>query len=250
MRWIEPGGFLMGFPPVNELRSEVDIPQHKVAVRFGFWLADTTCTQALWQSVMRSNPSFVTDDPNKPVEQVSWDDVQGFFESLESQENLYARLPTEAQWEYACLAGAPIIKSLNGIVESNGSNFNLGYDFSDRIVQKNTTVPVKSFAPNAWGLYQMYGNVNEWCQDHPRPYSKRTATDPIGESHIGINEFAVRGGSWINLAGMLKYGVRDLARRGHRADDLGFRFVLHANKRGVRRLMREPVAAGFWQTSS
>jgi sulfatase modifying factor 1 len=105
-RWIEPGAFLMGSPVDEPERLDSEGPQHEVTISHGFWLADTACTQALWQAVMGDNPSYFKDDPQQPVEQVSWHRVQNFLRELEKLlPGCRADLLSEAEWEYACRAG-------------------------------------------------------------------------------------------------------------------------------------------------
>ena len=103
MRWIKPGTFWMGSPEDEPGRDDNEI-RHQVTLSKGFWLADTPCTQALWQAVMGHNPSRF-EDPKRPVENVSWNDTQSFFQKLNTEFGISMSLPTEAQWEYACRAG-------------------------------------------------------------------------------------------------------------------------------------------------
>ena len=164
--WIPPGKFLMGSP--ENQRSE-EGPQHEVTISKGFWMADTACTQALWQAVMGDNPSrFKGED--RPVEQVSWYDVRLFLSQLPYKFD--PDLPTEAEWEYACRAGTQTPFNLGASLSSDQANF-----YAPGMYRKGT-VPVRSFPPNVWGLYQMHGNVWEWCADGRREYLPLTM---IGE---------------------------------------------------------------------
>jgi pseudouridine synthase len=193
-RWINPGEFLMG-SPIDELdRSEGEL-QHPVTLTQGFWLADSACTQALWAVVMGENPSRVWDDQNNPVENVSWDDAMQFIARLTAAfPDLLARLPTEAEWEYACRAGTKTPFAFGETITRDQVNYdsdfpNVGYG------RYRKTVPVKSLPPNPWGLYEMHGNVWEWCADWYGDYSAGPTVDPLGPEQGSYR--VLRGGSWI-----------------------------------------------------
>jgi formylglycine-generating enzyme required for sulfatase activity len=223
MRWIPPGEFMMGSPEGEPERLDWEGPRHRVVFTGGFWLAETACTQALWQAVMGENPSRFqgADYPEHgehPVEQVSWDQVQAFLERLSARvPGLEARLPSEAQREYACRAGT----------ES-------AYFFGDQIsedqacFETDATVPVKLFAPNAWGLYQVHGNVWEWCADcWHRNYRGAPADGaPWLEADEGDCERrVVRGGSWDSTVGGLRSAFRYRWPRDARDGSVGFRLA-------------------------
>jgi formylglycine-generating enzyme required for sulfatase activity len=234
MRWIEPGTFLMGSPEDEPGRQAQDCPRHPVSLRHGFWLADTACTQKLWRGVTGCNPSRFDSDNELPVEQVSWIDVHLFLRRLETQvPGLTATLPTEAQWEYACRAGTttPFYFGENISPELANYDGNLPYrnprQEGKRGLFRRSTIPVKTMAPNAWGLYQMHGNVWEWCADGKRPYSWRSQIDPEFDPGPGDDaEFAVRGGSWSTQAKYLRSAKRTSNPRRGSNDLLGFRFAL------------------------
>jgi formylglycine-generating enzyme required for sulfatase activity len=155
----------------------------------GYWLADTACTQALWSAVMGGNPSRFKDDPNNPVESVSWDDGREFFAKLnELVPGLAAEFPTEAQWEYACRAGTTTAYSF-------GNEITYKQAHSGQDLDKGKTVPVASFSANPWGLFEMHGNVWEWCGDWFGPYKAEPQADPEGPSQE--HGRLLRGGSWI-----------------------------------------------------
>ncbi|MBX2803130.1 MAG: formylglycine-generating enzyme family protein [Myxococcales bacterium] len=152
LRWIPAGEFLMGAPAKEADRRENE-PQYPVRISRGFWLGETLVTQVQWLDVMGSNPSRFQDGedwPSRPVEQVSWNDCQAFLERL--PDGLTWRLPTEAEWEYACRAGTT--EARYGQLEDVAW---YGVD---------STKPVGTKVPNAWGLYDMLGNVWEWCADY------------------------------------------------------------------------------------
>ena len=230
-RWIVPGEFLMGSPG-TELERD---PQHVVRLTEGFWLAETACSQAVWAAVMGSNPSRFKDDPQNPVEQVRWGDVQDFLQKVgDLLPVVAAELPTEAEWEYACRAGT--VSPFNwgyGITPAQ-ANYD-GTHYSPYTFDRTTgeyrhkTVPVKSFAPNAWGLYQMHGNVWEWCADAMRPYDGEAQENPRGETGDAVDApRVVRGGSWDGEPRRLCAAFRHQRRRDGRNDTLGFRFSLRS----------------------
>ena len=169
-RWIEPGTFIMGSPE-NEQGRYSDETQHPVTLTQGFWMADTAVTQAFWQAVMGDNPSKSQQGKKaqeNPVETVSWDDCQQFIEQLKKHFNLLnCGLPTEAQWEYACRAGTQTAFNFEGELDLDNVNYSGIFDkkgWDDKALQR--TAAVKSYPCNAWGLYEMHGNVWEWCQDN------------------------------------------------------------------------------------
>jgi sulfatase modifying factor 1 len=166
-RWILPGTFLRGSPESEPGRYD-DETQHPVTLTQGYWLADTACTQALWQAIMGENPAYFKDDANNPVESVSWDGVQQFIDKLNGLiPNLNVRLPTEAQWEYACRAGTTMPFSFGKDITPEQVNYNDKYPYAGgkKGFFRKKTVPVKSLPANPWGLYEMHGNVLEWCHD-------------------------------------------------------------------------------------
>ncbi len=181
-RWIEPDTFQMGSPE-DELERWDKETQHEVTLTQGYWLAETACTQALWQAVMGDNPAYFKENMNNPVEQVSWDDVQDFIAKLNQLiPNLTACLPTEAQWEYACRAGTITPFSFGDNITSEQVNYdaNTPYSNGQKSEYREKTVAVKSLPPNAWGLYEMHGNVWEWCSDWFGDYPTEVVTNPSG----------------------------------------------------------------------
>ena len=230
MRWIRPGTFLMGSPGDDNQAFDTERPQHLVRLSRGFWLADTPVTQALWQAVTGDNPSLFQGDPRRPVEKVSWQDSQRFLAQLQGRApGPRFRLPTEAEWEYACRAGT---------TEATYAT-KLGLQLDDiawhSANSKQRTQPVREKPPNPWGLHDMLGNVYEWCGDGAyRSYSERSsgsspAVDPTGPA-TGEDR-VVRGGSWVLHAGSVRAAYR-------RADHPGFRLALLglrlAREQGVR----------------
>ena len=222
LRYIPPGEFLMGSPE-SEVGRYDDEEQHLVEVEEGFWLAETPCTQALWLAVMGENPSYFQDPkrPTLPVEQVSWNDCQIFLQRLnEHVPGLSARLPSEAEWEYACRAGTTTV-TWAGDLEAEEVSAVLDpiawyWGNSDQRTQ-----PVRGKAVNPWGLYDMLGNVYEWCQDPYGPYA-RTAEE--ASTDVGGHR-VIRGGSWLGFARYVRAAGRGADSPDDRFDGLGFRLA-------------------------
>lgn len=226
MRWIPAGEFLMGSPEdeAERLRSET---QHKVTLSQGCWLADTTCTQAIWQAVMQDNPASFKDNPQNPVERVSWDDITNeFLPKFKLLTGIDARLPTEAEWEYACRAGTTTPFNLGGNVTTDQVNYNGNHPYhnGEKGQYREQTVPVKSMnAPNAWGLHEMHGNVYEWCQDWFEYYQEQAQLDPKGPKEGKYR--VARGGSWILNGEYARSAFRNFRTPGDRNDFIGFRLA-------------------------
>ena len=206
-RWCPAGTFLMGSPESETGHEEYIETQHQVTLTKGFWMMETQVTQEQWEAVMGNNPSYYKGD-DLPVEQVSWNDCQKFCEKC-TQLGLPVQLPTEAQWEYACRAGttgahAGRLKKI------------AWYDCSE-------THPVGTKKSNAWGLYDMHGNVWEWCQDWFDDYPRGSVTDPIGPS--SGSDRVGRGGGWSSSASCCRSANRYNLDPGHRDRNLGFRVV-------------------------
>ncbi|MBM4142456.1 MAG: formylglycine-generating enzyme family protein [Lentisphaerae bacterium] len=200
MVYVPAGRFLMG-TPIEFLPSQTERgflageKPHQVTLTRGFYMGKTEVTQTQWEQVIGYNPSlFKNVGPEAPVDTVSWDDCQEFCKKAGGG----LRLPTEAEWEYACRAGTE--GRYAGELEETG--WYLGN--SD-----GTTHPVGKKKPNAWGLYDMHGNVREWCQDvHASGYPDGAATDPVGPAKEGEYR-VVRGGSWADYAFFCRSAVRD-----------------------------------------
>jgi formylglycine-generating enzyme required for sulfatase activity len=199
MRWIAPGEFCMGSPE-HEPERFSDETLHPVILTRGFWLADTACTQALWQAVMGPNPSQFR-GAERPVETVSWDDVQAFLQHLPVlAPELAWRLPTEAEWEYACRAGTSTPFWFGEQITPEQVNYDGRFPYTGGKggLYRGETVPVQALPCNSWGLYQMHGNVWEWCQDWSAAYAAATAeapaVDPVGPAAGAFR--VLRGGCW------------------------------------------------------
>lgn len=237
LRWVPPGHFLMGAPKSHAGRADDEWPQHRVTISHGLWMADTACTQAFWQAVMDENPAHFHEKnrggPQHPVETVSWDMIQAFLHAL--QNNLptcQVTLPTEAEWEYACRANSNTAFSFGEMINTGQVNFNgnrpLGK--SDKGEYRERTLPVDGLPANAWGLYQMHGNVWEWCADGMRKYEDKAVADPGWPDAVeppqnpGLR--ALRGGSWGSSALNTRSTWRSKGGPASRDSYIGFRFVL------------------------
>ena len=206
--WIPAGKFTMGSN--EELADEQ--PEHRVQLD-GFWLGKTEVTQGQWKTVMNENPAVFNKGDSYPVENVDWNDTQEFIAALGAQSGYHFRLPTEAEWEYACLAGKPRkdYEELEDIAWFNENS-------------NEATHAVGQKKPNAWGLYDMLGNVWEWCQDWYAKYSGAPQNNPVGpESGSGR---VIRGGCW----SVLFLHVRPVNRGSNlptdRGDYLGLRLAI------------------------
>lgn len=223
--WIPAGTFAMGSPE-TELGRWVSESLHTVTITWGFWLGDHEVTQQEYESVMGLNPSRNRGaTQNYPVEQVTWYEAIAYCQKLTEIERLAGRitdqqgyrLPTEAEWEYACRAGTtgPRYGDLSAIAWWGAfSSGNSG----------NSTHPVKQKLPNAWGVYDMIGNVIEWCSDYYSDYSLEEVTDPKGPP-TGIN-IVIRGGHIQNSARSCRSAYRFDVPPDYSDFALGFRVAL------------------------
>ena len=226
MRWIPAGWFLMG-SLANEQQRYDDETSHEVTLTQGYWLADTACTQQLWSEITGDNPAHFKEDNQNPIEQVSWTDIQNFLEKLNTLiPELQAELPSEAQWEYACRAGTRTPFSFGENITPEQVNYNGKYPYVDgkKGEYRAKTVAVKAFPSNPWGLYQMHGNIWEWCQDWYGSYSLEPVQDPKGKQEG--EDRVLRGGSWIRYGQYVRSAHRYWNTPGYRSDFIGFRFSL------------------------
>jgi hypothetical protein len=209
-RLILAGSFLMGSPEDEEGRVSYYEAQHRVEITQPFLFKTTPVTQGEWQAVMSDNPARFKGDDRCPVERVSWEDAVRFCEALSTQTGGMYRLPTEAEWEYACRAGATAARygDVDAVAwywdNANGS-----------------TQPLAQKQPNAWGLYDMLGNVWEWCQDWYGNDSSELQRDPKGPPS-GVNRVA-RGGAWHTDAQGCRAAQRGCASPPSRYNYVGFR---------------------------
>ncbi len=238
MRWIKPGRFMMGSSE-DEPERDNDELLHEVVLTDGFWLGETTCTQKLWESVMGSNPSGFKGE-KRPVENVSWDDCMEFIEKINGMmPGLDLRLPTEAEWEYACRAGTKTPFSFGENISTKQVNFDGNYPYNNgpKEEYRKETLDVKSFPGNDWGFYEMHGNVWEWCADWYGDYPKESVTDPKGPDS-GENR-VLRGGCWFDVGGNVRSANRGRNGPGVRDGSNGFRLARgHKARQGSAELKK------------
>jgi formylglycine-generating enzyme required for sulfatase activity len=239
--WISPGTFTMGSPSNEAGRSIIEGPQAAVTISQGFWMGKCELTQEDYLAVVGSNPSYFNGDRSgppdndqdygidltRPVEQVSWHDATNYCARLTELEriagriptNYVYRLPTEAEWEYACRAGTTTrFYYGDDPGYTNLTNYAWYFDNSDM------THSVGQLLPNAWGLYDMAGNVWEWCQDWYDAYPDGSRTDPQG-AVTGTSRLW-RGGGWFRIAQYCRSARRFNNLPTYTYDGLGFRVVL------------------------
>ncbi len=223
---IPSGSFWMGSPQ-GERGRDPDEVLHRVTITQGFFIQQTEVTQGQWQAVMDGNPAaFGSCGNDCPVENVSWDEIQTFIIRLNQREGgRFYRLPTEAEWEYACRAGTRSHFSCGDCLGPEYANYQGDYPLSGcaKGVFRGKTVPVASLRPNAWDIFDMHGNVAEWCQDRYGPYPPDPVTDP-GGSGVGDSR-VIRGGAWRNGARLCRSAARTKGPPGVKSGMLGFRLV-------------------------
>jgi len=235
--WIPPGSFMMGSPVEEKGRIDDEV-LHKVTLSNGFYMGVYLVTQEQWQAVMGENPSTYKGDKNLPVEKVSWDDCQEFIKRLRDKDKEQYRLPTEAEWEYSCRAGTTTPFYFGETISTEQANYNGDFPYwnGKKGENRKKTTPVGRFPANAFGLYDMHGNVGQWCQDWCGEYLKDEVVDPQGPADGERRVW--RGGTFMLRA----MGVRSAHRLGNlptlRSTNLGFRvartFTLDEAKQGAR----------------
>ena len=228
---IPAGTFIMGSPP-NEPDRKKDEVQHKVTISEPFYIQTAEVTLDQWRSLMGKKIFGRRKGAgNMPVVKVSWHDCMDFIRKLNALSEWSYRLPTEAEWEYACRAGSSTAYSFGSVIDCAkamyGNNSLKSTDCIDYAKSKGFPVdqpaPVKSYTPNAWGLYDMHGNVWEWCQDWYGDYSISAKINPLGPDS-GLSRVR-RGGSWFKYGYSCRSANRNYGHPGSRYKTTGFRLV-------------------------
>jgi formylglycine-generating enzyme required for sulfatase activity len=245
MDWARAGTFVMG-SPTNELERNTNELQHTVTFTNGFFIGKFLVTQSNYLSLIGANPSYYTPsngftaDLNRPVERVSWFGASNYCVVLTQQEqsagriftNWVYRLPTESEWEFACRAGTTNAFYLGDSLLSGTANFDGEYEYINGVgdqyntngIYLNETVDVGGYQPNALGLYDMAGNVWEWCQDWSTNYPAGSVIDPQGPANGSTRVF--RGGSLNETGAFCRSAQRNDANPSIAVNTIGFRVVL------------------------
>lgn len=194
--FVTPGTFLMGSPE-EDYNRDIDETQHRVTLTRAFFIQTSEVTQKQWKQIMGTNPSkYVYCGEKCPVETISWNDAKAFISKLNIKEKTNGyRLPTEAEWEYACRAGTDTLFYFGNSLYSSQANYNGSHPLpgDPRGRNLNRTVPVKSYPPNKLGIHDMHGNVYEWCEDWYAEYPRGHSIDPTGPP-TGISKVCRGGG--------------------------------------------------------
>ncbi|NRA39598.1 MAG: SUMF1/EgtB/PvdO family nonheme iron enzyme [Planctomycetes bacterium] len=226
LRWIPPGTFVMGSPDDEKDRNEEE-ELRNITLTQGYWMADTECSQEFWTAVVGEAPQYFQDyRKNMPVHKVSWFDCQQFLESLNKRvANMSARLPTEAEWEYACRAGSKTAFNQGDALQSKDANFGNHhmYDAESELYIGPVT-SVGSFNANSWGLYDMHGNVFEWCEDWYASYFSHQLVNPDGP--LDGPKKVLRGGGWGSGVSSCRSATRSAGSPKANRIVCGFRFVI------------------------
>ncbi|MFH2052177.1 MAG: formylglycine-generating enzyme family protein [bacterium] len=242
---IRPGAFIMGSPGAEPL-GKVDETQHPVVISRAYLLGAGEVTRAQWSAVMGSSPGYFQGCSDCPVESVSWYDAVDFCNALSAAAGLepaYARqgdrvvwrpeaggyrLPTEAEWEYACRAGTVTAYHTGACLAADQANYN-GYHPLPGCpdgMNRGEPVPVRSLTANAWGLHDMHGNINEWCWDWYGDYPAGSVNDPRGPDTGQVKVH--RGGCWANFAAKCRSANRERVDPDARLDMIGLRVARNA----------------------
>ena len=227
---VPPGEFEMGSPETEEKRSG-DESRHRVRLTKPAFMTIYEITQAEFQTVMETAPSGITDSDRLPVQNVSWEQAVAFCRKLselpeEKAAGRVYQLPTEAQWEYACRAGSTTPTSFGGAITSSQANFDGNYAYGTDTPGTFVGKPqaVGSYEPNAWGFYDMHGNVYEWTADWYEKFTSGAVSDPVGPADGSYR--VSRGGSWFYGASVARSADRCRREPRNAQRIMGFRLSL------------------------
>ncbi len=258
---IPAGSFMMGSPTTEAERSG-DETLHEVTLTHEFFMGTTPVTQRAWEALMGTgespiaNPSHFKGDPDLPVESVTWDEAKEFCRRLTARERAAGRLPgqmeftlpTEAEWEYACRAATekPFSVGDGENLTPDVANFDGNYPYGPKAQKgeyRRRTTPVKNFPPNPWGLYDMHGNVYEWCEDRYGAYAEDDRVNPLGPETGAYR--VQRGGSWFSDARWCRSAYRNRGDPDIRDYDTGFRVAaVQSRSRQGTRVTEAPRGGG------
>jgi uncharacterized protein (TIGR02996 family) len=220
--FVPPGSFLMGGTEYDDEK-----PVHRRTLTDGFFLGVYPVTQAQWKAVLGTDPSHFKGS-NRPVETVSWDQCQEFCAKLTAHlgGSATVRLPTEAEWEWACRAGTTTHYHFGDVPSADRANYDGSQTWNGSKKGKNRqqTTGAGSFPPNPWGLFDLHGNVWEWCADASAPYTGDEQIDSVRKSDDSNNNmFVLRGGSWIEIPLLCRAAYRRRGAPDFRYYSVGFR---------------------------
>ena len=223
-----PGGkYLMGSPEHEPERANDESPQHQVNIR-PFLLGKYPVTQAQWQAIMKNNPARFTEEANNPVEKVSWFDCIDFCQRLSEKLGREFRLPSEAEWEYAARAKTTTPFFYGETITTELANYNGEYTYGieKEGSYRHKTTKVGSFSPNRFGLYDLHGNIAEWCADtwHDSYQEAPDNGDSWVEEDSSL-ERVLRGGSWLHMPGSCRSAQRFSSTGNSKSDAFGFRIA-------------------------
>ena len=225
-RYSPPGRFLMGQSD-GERSDYVCVPQREVRLTCGIWLLETPVTQGLWKAVTGSNPSYFQGADARPAENVSWNACRKFIRELNkigiAPRGLTFDFPTEAEWERACRAGTTTAYNFGDVITENDANY-------ARHIEETT--PVKSYEPNAWGFYDMHGNVSEWVFDASISFQPLPELDPAAKRG---DHRVVRGGDWTQDERRCESSFRSNFNVCYSDSNIGFRLALRNSRPNASR---------------
>jgi len=226
-RWCPPGSFSMGSPPEETGRRENET-RHTVSLSRGFWLGEREVSQAQWLAVSTIVPPFLFRGDDLPVENVNRAEIEEFIGELSNTVAAGSfRLPSEAEWEYACRAGTTTPFAFGETLTAKDANFDASepYGSAEPGPYRQKTVPVDALQPNRWGFYHMHGNVWEHCLDRFGPYPGGPRQDPVQGLTLGRIGFVVRGGGWGDYPRLCRSAVRLGINPSERRGTTGLRVV-------------------------
>jgi len=211
--------------PKDEIGRGENEGQHNVTISKPFYMGIYPVTQEQYEQAMGKNPSCFKGKTN-PVEMVSWDDAVKFCKALSRTTGRSVRLPTEAEWEYACRAGTTTPFNTGNTISTDQANYQGDsiFGYAKKGLFRAKTTPVDNFKPNAWGIFDMHGNVFQWCSDWADDYAKSPNTDPQGPKEGKYR--IMRGGSWNFTAVGCRSASRDCVKADSRQWFIGFRVVV------------------------